>query len=100
MHADPEARRFVGEDVDVVIPAADGAELISRFRGERRALGLRRNRAPHRRFEQRVFGRRVVGAIASSDTEADGRLNLVGDIRETGEVLVGHVHRRVDGVER
>ena len=81
VHADPHGAVLVGEQVDVVVAGADGAELVG---GEvvQRALGARVGGAD--RVEHRMVDRLVV---AAADAERDPRHDRVHDPRQFGRDL-------------
>jgi hypothetical protein len=76
--ADPDPAVLVSEDVDVVIAAADGAELLAGLVAEV-APHAHRQRLPGRRLEQRVINRRIVRSVLAPDAERQHVLDLVGD---------------------
>src|SRR4051812_18024967 len=85
--ADPDRPRLVGEDVDVVIARADGAELLPRLLDERLVLVLAGDiaqRVPRGRVEERVVHRRVARFIPAADAERDRPLDVVREALELG----------------
>ena len=94
--ADPDGARFVHEDVDVVVAAADRAELLARL-GLKRLAMLRRDGAPRRIVEEWMIHRRVVRLVLSADAEAHGVGDRVGDLAEQLLHLVGISAERFEG---
>src|SRR5690606_31402189 len=81
VHADPDRVRLVGEDVDVVIPAPDRAELFTSLLPEFVAVPPPAGyRIPGGVIEERIVDRRIVRAVLPSDPERDRRLDLVGQL--------------------
>ena len=82
VHADPDMVFLIGEQVDVVIAAADRAELLARLGAQAIALVPVRHRVPSRILEKRIVGRRVVSAVPQTHTERQRRLDLVGQLAQ------------------
>jgi hypothetical protein len=104
MHPDPDVALLIHEHVDVVVPAADGAELLAGLGLEDVVLvppGEREERVPRRVGEQGVIGRRVLTLVLEPDPEREGRgdrVGILGEVRllhrpmlteEVGEPLAG-----------
>ncbi len=88
--ADPDGVVLVGENVDVMIAAADGTELRARL-GAQPFARMSGHRFPRRALEQRMIHGGVVRPILAPHAERDASLDLVGDRRkllgEGGRVL-------------
>jgi hypothetical protein len=78
VHPHPDRPPLVGEDVHVVVPRADRAELRARLVTQGAAL-IRGDRFPRRVVEERVTDGGVVGAVLPPDPEAYLGGDLVGD---------------------
>ena len=72
---------LVGEDVDVVIAAADGAQLGARLAAQPFTC-VPRQRIPRVAAKQRVVHRRIVGAVLAADAERHDVLDFVGEGRQ------------------
>src|SRR3954467_11146804 len=90
MNADPDAAQLIAEDVDVMVPAANGAELRPSLGLELVVLVLSGNGVPGGIGEERVIDRCVVGLEVPAHAEADLGLNLVRDVLEIGGQVVAH----------
>src|SRR4051794_22486584 len=90
VNPNPDAAELVAEDVDVVVPAADGAELSPSLGLELVMLVLPGNGFPGRVGEERVVHRRVVCLTGPAHAEADFGLDLVRDVLEIGGGVVAH----------
>ena len=88
------ASALVGEHVDVVVAAADRAELRARLARERLARVLAGTASHAGALEQRMVDRRVVGAVLAADAERHDR---PGSRRRSPVELVGEVGRPVQG---
>ena len=98
VHADPDSGLVIGEHVDIVIAAADGAELLARLGAQAIALVAIADRVPRGILEQRIVRRRIVRAVPATDPERQRRLNLVGQLAQPdldrGQLEIG-ADRRV-----
>ena len=93
------AIRLVDEDVDVVVAAADGAELRPGLAAQPVAR-VARQRIPCPALEQRMIDRGIVGAVLPADAERDDVLNLVGDLRQPIDAVRRAVQRQVGANRR
>lgn len=87
VHADPDGARLVHEDVDVVVAAADRAELAARL-GPQRLAVRGGHGVPGVVREERVVHGGIVGAVLPADAEAHRRRDLVGDRHERALLLL------------
>ena len=94
VHANPDRVRLVDEDIDVVIAAADGAELRPRLAAQPLAR-MPRQRVPRRAPEQRMIDGSIVGAVLPANAEGDDVLDLVGDLRQPIDEAGRAVQRQV-----
>src|SRR4029079_11629792 len=76
--ADPQRVRLVGEHVDVVVSAADRAQLRPRLLAQVSAM-LRLERVPGGILEQRMRRRGIVGAILPAHAKADHIGDFAGE---------------------
>jgi hypothetical protein len=92
MDGDPDPSRLVLEDVDVVVAAADRAELLPR-EVEQRALAADRRRVNP--VEHRVSANRP--PVLLTDAEADAPLDLIADPLQLVVPEVGRIEVRANG---
>ncbi len=78
MNTHPDLVVLIQEDIDVVIPGADGSELGPGLVHQIAAVAWGDGR-PRRILEEWVIRRRVVREVPPADAEADGVEDLVGD---------------------
>src|SRR3954462_7901938 len=90
VNADPDAAQLVAEDVDVMVPAANGAELRPSLGLELVGLVLSGKGVPGGSGEERGIDRGGCGLAGPAHAEADLGLNLVRDVLEIGGRVVAH----------